>query len=135
MRRLTQAIQILFHPADFIQLKSEVGVELTRLAENEQRPLDELGNELLGFALDHRRDAEQYLDTWKSLTPREQEITALACLGYTNRHIAKRLMIVPDTVKTHLQNATRKFGLRSKLGLRTALADWDFHAWEHPPSG
>ena len=59
----------------------------------------------------------------------EKEITALACLSYTNKEIADQLIISPATVKTHLRNAKRKFGLRSKLELRKILSDWDFSQW------
>ena len=65
-----------------------------------------------------------------SLTPREQDVAALACLGYTNRQIAARLGISPDTVKTHVRNLLHKFELHSKDELRSLLQDWDFSAWE-----
>ena len=57
-------------------------------------------------------------------------MTALACRNYTNRQMAYRLSISPETVKTHLHNAFLKLGLNSKAQLRCEMADWDFSAWE-----
>ena len=48
----------------------------------------------------------------------------------TNRQIAARLMISPETVKTHLRNAQYKFDVHSKAELRALLSDWDFSAWD-----
>ena len=50
--------------------------------------------------------------------------------GCTNRQIAARLVLSPETVKTHLRSVLHKFGLRSKAELRQALAGWDFSGWE-----
>jgi len=49
---------------------------------------------------------------WLSLTPREQDVIALTCLGYTNRQIAFRLGISPGTVKSYIQNVQNKLGMR-----------------------
>jgi DNA-binding CsgD family transcriptional regulator len=66
---------------------------------------------------------------WDSLSGREQEVTALACLGYRNYEIAGILGIAPETVKTHLQNIFNKFGLRSRKELRLVLNKWQFAEW------
>jgi DNA-binding CsgD family transcriptional regulator len=52
-------------------------------------------------------------------------------LNFTNRQIAARLQITPETVKTHVRNVLHKFDLHSKAELRRSLADWDFSAWLH----
>ena len=70
------------------------------------------------------------LGKWRALTPREQDVAALACLGFTNREIAARLNIAPDTVKSRLQNVLRKFNIHKRTDLRVMLADWDFSAWQ-----
>jgi DNA-binding CsgD family transcriptional regulator len=128
--RVLDSLKYLFYPSQFVKLDARLSLALTRLAEEEQQPLDEVGKKMLSFALQHRREAAENLKTWRTLTPREKEITALACLSYTNKEIAEQLIISPATVKTHLRNAKRKFGLRSKLELRKILADWDFSQWE-----
>ena len=127
--RVLNSIKYLFQPAQFVKLDQPLSLALSRLAEEEEQPLNEVGQKMLSFALQHRQEAAQNLKTWQSLTPREKEITALACLGDTNKEIAEQLFISPATVKTHLRNAKRKFGLRSKLELRKTLSDWDFSRW------
>lgn len=127
--RVLDTLKYLIDPAQFVKLDQPLSLALSQLAEEEQQPLNEVGQRMLSFALQHRQEATQNLKVWKSLTPREKEITALACLSYTNKEIADQLIISPATVKTHLRNAKRKFGLRSKLELRKVLSDWDFSQW------
>ena len=82
-----------------------------------------------------RAGHDQYLqrgemeDCWDALTEREQEVTALACIGYRNYEIAETLGISHETVKTHLQNIYTKFDIRSRKELRLALKDWRFEEW------
>ena len=127
--RVLDSLKYLLHPAQFVKLDQTLSLALARLAKEEEQPLNDVGQRMLIFALQHRQEATRNLKTWKSLTPREKEITALACLSYTNKEIADQLIISPATVKTHLRNAKRKFGLRSKLELRKILSDWDFSQW------
>ena len=100
---------------------------LEDLARQEKRPAEQVAARLLHTALGQ---AEAGLQRWYILTPREQEVAALTCLNYTNRQIAVRLGISPETVKTHLHNLLAKFGLRTKEDLRADLSGWDFSAWE-----
>lgn len=90
---------------------------------------------------------------WLSLTRRERQVLALVCHpletrwcepqqvrcpvqrgpGYlTNRQIAARLFVSPETIKTHLTHGLVKLGLRNKGELRRALAGWNLQAWESP---
>ncbi|HEV8572759.1 MAG TPA: response regulator transcription factor [Actinomycetota bacterium] len=46
----------------------------------------------------------------QSLTEREIEILQLLAFGHTNRDIAEKLFISPDTVKTHLEHIYQKLG-------------------------
>ncbi|HSF80739.1 MAG TPA: helix-turn-helix transcriptional regulator [Anaerolineales bacterium] len=103
---------------------------LQGLAEEQQRPEHEVAAELLSFAMAHRDVAEEYLQRWELLSPREQQVAALICLGYTNRQIAARLVISPETVKTHARNLLIKFRLNNREELRLALVEWDFSAWD-----
>lgn len=73
--------------------------------------------------------AEEYnekLVNWHKLTPRQQEVAALICGGYTNREIAQRLNISVSTVKTHIRYILPKFKLKSKDQLRQYFEGWDF---------
>ncbi len=60
---------------------------------------------------------EAYLMHGEKLTPREIEITTLIIKGYTNTDIARKLFVSPNTVKTHLKNIFKKFGISKKKEL------------------
>ena len=55
-----------------------------------------------------------------SLTPREQEITALSARGYSNKGIAEELVISPATAARHVANILAKLGFTS----RAQIAAW-----------
>jgi two-component system response regulator DegU len=46
----------------------------------------------------------------ETLTAREVEVLQLLAFGHTNRDIAEKLYISPDTVKTHLEHIFEKLG-------------------------
>ena len=127
-------LRLLGYQKSSDRLSFSVDVRLIRslqdLAEQERRPRAELAAELLSYALAQRDVAEANLERWRSLSVREQQVAALVCLGYTTRQIAARLVISPETVKSHAQRVMHKFGLRTRSELRRALADWDFSAWQ-----
>ena len=102
---------------------------LQTIAEREQRHTSEIASELLSSALARRQVDDGLISRWCFLSPREQQVAALTCLNLTNRQIAAKLVITPETAKTHVRNVLRKFDLHSKAELRRALADWDFSAW------
>jgi DNA-binding CsgD family transcriptional regulator len=112
------------------ELDANLHTVLEDLAYREKRPTNEVASELVANGLDRRFSQDDLLQHWKFLSPREQDVTALACLGYSNQQIAIRLSISPETVKTHLHNAMLKFNLHSRSELRQRLADWDFSTWE-----
>ncbi len=56
-----------------------------------------------------------------SLTPREQEVLHLLAQGLTNKAIAERLVISPNTVKRHLQAIFGKLGVNTRAA---AVAKW-----------
>ncbi len=112
-----------------LELEVQLVDSLRDLAKRERRPEKELAAEMLTHALAQRDEAEVRLETWHTLSPREQQVAALTCLGFTNREIAYQLVISVETAKTHVRNTLRKFNLRSKMELRYALRDWDFGAW------
>jgi DNA-binding NarL/FixJ family response regulator len=103
---------------------------LEDMAQREQRPTSEMISEVIANGLDQRFSQEDLIKRWQSLSPREQEVAALASLCYTNRQIAARLLISAETVKTHLRNALIKFNLHSRSELSLLLSKWDFSAWE-----
>jgi len=128
-RRLLQA----FKPRDAqraFELDQPLVEVLQHFAETEKRPREEVAADLLSAALIKRQAAEEHLRTWRALSTREQQVTALICLNYTNPQIAARLYLAPDTIKSHVRNVLRKFNVHSKAELRLALNDWDFSEWK-----
>jgi DNA-binding CsgD family transcriptional regulator len=114
------------------ELAEPLHAALVDLAEREQRPAQELQADLLANGLARRSAEGDKWKRWQSLSPRERDVSALACLGYTNRQMAARLGVAEETVKTHLKNALVKFELHGKGELRVTLGDWDFSAWKEP---
>ena len=97
------------------------------------RSVDEVANELVSFALDELDGRNKKLHKmWDSLTDREKDIVALACLGHTNQEMGKILSLAEGTIKTHLRNALQKFKLRSKSQIYLVLENWDFSEWDKP---
>jgi DNA-binding NarL/FixJ family response regulator len=132
-------MQLWQHFLNRFGLEPRVGVDdsllhsLRDLAAREQRLPEEVIASLLNQAMQERQAAESGWKRWQALTPREQQVAALVCLGYTGRQIAAYLVISPETVKTHVSNLLRKFDLCTRQELRQSLAGWDFSAWEQQP--
>jgi DNA-binding CsgD family transcriptional regulator len=86
--------------------------------------------DILAAGLTQYTANERLWDRWESLSPRERDVTALVCLGYTNREIAARLNISPDTVKDRISSVFRKFNINRRNDLRALFSHWDFNEWE-----
>ncbi|MGB9521324.1 MAG: response regulator transcription factor [Anaerolineales bacterium] len=113
-------------------LDNQLNHMLRVLAEQEGRPVQQIANELLTYALSERFAAQEYLRRWQRLSRREQQVVALICLGYSYRQIADQLIVSYETIKSHVRHSLRKFELHSVQELRQALADWDFSQWQQP---
>jgi len=70
---------------------------------------------LIAGLVRRRREQEVAMRVTGTLTPREREILLLLADGADNDSIAQRLVISPQTVRTHTQNLLRKLGLHSRL--------------------
>ena len=103
---------------------------LDSMAEHQKRSPDDLASDLLNQALFQRQLDADLWRRWLSLSPREQQVTALTCLGETNPQIAARLGLAVETIRTHTRNAQIKFNVNSKADLRVLLSEWDFSAYE-----
>jgi DNA-binding CsgD family transcriptional regulator len=114
----------------FYELEESLHATLSTLATREGRSEQEVASDLLTAGLSQYYTSDDVGKRWQSLSPREQDVTALACLGYTNKQIGLRLGISAETVKTHLGNALVKFNLHSRSELGLLLKEWDFSAWE-----
>jgi DNA-binding NarL/FixJ family response regulator len=50
-----------------------------------------------------------------SLSPRELQVLEMLADGYNGQTIAERLYLSPETVRTHVRNATSKLGARTRV--------------------
>ena len=116
----------------YFALEESLHTALEQRADQEQRPAEEIQSELVAAGLARLQTVDWLKKCWGNLSRREQEVTALTCLQYTNRQMAGRLHISVETVKTHMSNALIKFGLHSKTELRQALSGWNFSEWGSP---
>ena len=105
-------------------------VTLSTIAKDEGRPENELIPELLNAGLTQYVSNERIWKKWEILSPREKDVAALVCLGYTNREIGARLNISSETVKDRLETALKKFNFTKRTELRDLLSIWDFSEWE-----
>jgi len=112
------------------ELDQEARLTLQRLAQEERRSDTDMAAGLSSDALERLQADDVNWASWESLTPRQKQVTALVCQGYTYRQIAARLKISPETVKTHMRNILYKFNLHRRAELQRVLAGWDFSAWK-----
>lgn len=134
LKKLLRSLGLTDQPSERqYELDAALRAWLEEVAYQERRPVEEVAVDLIQEAMGQRQIATANLQRWRELSPRQQDITALTCLGYTNQQIAIRLHLSPETIKTHLRNILQKFGVKTKFELRQLLSDLDFSAWEHPP--
>jgi DNA-binding CsgD family transcriptional regulator len=109
-------------------LDNQLNLSLREIAREPQRDQREVLDEVLRAGVDEILRAGKYAASWNSLSPREQEVTALICLGQSSYEIAEILSVSYDTVRSHSKQIYRKFGLNRKQ-MRQALRDWRFAEW------
>lgn len=112
------------------ELDEEVLVSLEQLAAYRGSTPRQVAAEIVSDALTAAEVEEVTWKKWQSLTPREQQVVALVCLNYQTRQIAESLDIAPETVRSHVRNALKKFELPNRQALRYLLQDWDFSSWQ-----
>ena len=105
-------------------------LEGTDLATQEKHRLKKANSDSLAVSLLGGQNIDDLYQRWLSFSPRDQDVIALTCLGYTNRQIAFRLGISVGTVKSYIQNVFYKLNLHSKTDLRLTFYGWDFSAWK-----
>jgi DNA-binding CsgD family transcriptional regulator len=111
-------------------LDDPLHIELNNFAIQENRTQEEMTANVLAAGMYQYRRKDELLRLWYSLSLRERDVTAFACLGLTNRQIAARMGVSPETVKSYLETVLHKLGLRSKAELRVLFANMGFEAWE-----
>ncbi len=103
------------------QVTDDLQLTLTRIAEREGRPEQDITSDLVAAGLVQYYATAELTPKWKSLSAREKEVAKLISQGLTNRQMAAQLSIATETINTHVQNIMRKFGLNSKAELRHIL--------------
>jgi len=116
----------------YFELDEPLHTALAERADRDQLPFEQVQAELLAAGLAHLQTSDVLKRRWETLSPREQEVTALTCLGYTNRQMAARLQLSPETVKGYVRQALVKWHAHGKEELRLLLEQWDFSAWGPP---
>lgn len=113
----------------YYELDENLHTALVDIANQERRPAREIQADLLAAGLARRDTHAEFWQRWQSLSPREQDVAAFTCLGYTNRQMAFKLKLAPDTIKGYVRQVLVKFQLHSKVELRLQLKSWDFSQW------
>ncbi|HEX6519739.1 MAG TPA: AAA family ATPase [Streptosporangiaceae bacterium] len=65
---------------------------------------------------------------WEALTDSELAVVGLVADGLTNRAVAERLFVSPNTVNGHLRHAFEKLGINSRVALTRLAAEHAKHA-------
>jgi DNA-binding CsgD family transcriptional regulator len=110
-------------------LTESLQTALVDRADREQRPADEIEAEAIAVGLNYLNTSDTLKKRWETLSDRERDVSAYTCLGYTNRMMASRMSVSPNTVKGYMHGASVKLRVRGKGELRLLLAEWDFSAW------
>ena len=82
---------------------------MDELQRKEER-LEQLVDQLLGESGPSRRPPAPEVELLAPITRREQQVLELLVEGLTNREIAARLVVEPDTIKDHVQSLIKKLG-------------------------
>lgn len=114
-------------PRIFLQ-DEQIAARVKKMAVSQHREEQDVYDDIIAAGMKAVEDKDTYAAAWNSLSLREQQVTALVCLGYRSDEIASRLSISYETVRTHCKHVYAKFGL-NRQGLRLALKDWDFQGW------
>ena len=98
------------------------------MAVSQRRAEHEVYDDLIEFGMKALSETGKYEEIWGQLSTREQQVTALICLGFRSYEIAIALGVSYETVRSHSKHIYAKFGLGRKE-LRQALRQWDFENW------
>jgi len=117
-----------------VPVSRDVLAMLTELAHEQGLGIEDyLAIAVEEIAIKRYQSTNVNVQNWESLSERQQEVAALACLGFTNAEIAEKLDISLETVKTHMKQILRKFKVRGRHQLRYILRKWDFSDFDFPP--
>jgi DNA-binding NarL/FixJ family response regulator len=98
------------------------------MAVAQRRAEQEIYDDIIESGMKALSDDHKYEEIWGMLSAREQQVTALLCMGYRTYEIAGVLGISYETVRTHSKHLYIKFGMNRKE-LRQTLREWNFEGW------
>jgi DNA-binding CsgD family transcriptional regulator len=110
-------------------LDADLQVSLQSLADKRHSTPQAVMNDLVQQAIVFEEMEQETWKKWRSLTPREQEVTSLICKGYSSIAMSEYLNIASETVRSHVRNILGKFSVTSRQELRQLLEQWDFSSW------
>lgn len=113
----------------YYKLDEPLQTMLETIAVQEQRPAEDIQADLIEAGLAQRQTYNELWQRWQNLAAREHDMIAFTCLGFTNRQIAARLDIGPDTVNWYIRRLLVKLNLHSKYELKLQFEGWDFSSW------
>ena len=111
------------------ELNERLQTALVDRADREQRPVEDIQEELLAAGLNQLETSDGLRQRWNALSPRERDVTAYTCLGYTNRRMAILMCVSPYTIKGYVRDALVRWHVHSKSELRLLLVLWNFSEW------
>ncbi len=124
----TRSSKVNWEDGPLIELDEELQSSLQDMARQRQCSEGDLVMNLINDAIEKKAseaDADHELRLlWETLSFREQQVLTLICWGFTNRQIAARLDISPETVKVHVRKALGKLGFHTRKEFRTSLCEW-----------
>ncbi|MGQ9516577.1 MAG: response regulator [Anaerolineae bacterium] len=88
--------------------------ELIRAIRAVQRGESVLDPRVTRAVMEHFRQAGRTAEPAGALTEQEKEIIRLIAQGLTNKEIARKLFLSPNTVKFHISNIMRKLDVRRR---------------------
>ena len=109
-----------------IQLSEDMLHALRLMAKQDGRSEHDLTVDLIHSGYAQQQVSWELVRCWRSLTPRERQVVALICCNYTNRQIAEQLVVSVETVRSHVSQCLKKFGVRNRRELSLLLAGWQF---------
>lgn len=112
----------------FFLADERVAVRVRRMAASQHRQEQDVYDDIIAAGMKAVEDKDRYAAIWDALSPREQQVTALICLGYHSDEMAGILGVSYETIRSHCKHVYAKFGL-NRRELRLALKDWHFQDW------
>jgi DNA-binding NarL/FixJ family response regulator len=89
-----------------------------------------VANALIQSGLAQRQARETTEQVWQALTPAEQTVIGLICLGYTTRQIASLMAAPLVSVQNNAKTILIKFNVLDRNALRRLFTGWDFSGWD-----